>query len=50
MGADARLATEGPAGVLYSTSRSPRDAPGAQKRSRCAQIRRRSKSFMNNPG
>jgi hypothetical protein len=25
MGADARLATEGPAGVLYSTLRSPRE-------------------------
>jgi hypothetical protein len=43
---DARLATEGPAGVLKQYVEEPEGA----KRSRHADIRHRSKSFMNNPG
>jgi len=46
MGMDTRLATEGPGGVLEQYVE---ESEGA-KRCRHVHIRRRSKSFMNNPG
>jgi hypothetical protein len=54
-GMDAKRATEGPAGVLASTSRRPNERPQFMQfinwdRSRHARIRRRSRSFLNNAG
>ena len=55
MGVDARLATEGPAGVLKQYAEEPEGASQFMlrinwARSRHAHLRHRSKSFMNNPG